>query len=363
MRKYWSPILFIALPGIVLLAILILLANTRISVPVHIKATLTYVEVAFAEPESLGGEWSLLEKVNVESIRFLDCQELELIGNFSDPETFQSFEGINGLRLAPRSDSAYITLTGSSLRLEELIVEPGAMVFVDPSRNIQITITKRSARSSFTMDSAVEVEWQDCDVEIEGQELRAKSNRLRFYPDEAFDWLTVSSRPGQGLRELKLKLELGLPEDVICEFEAELPVTELSFVRSPFAAVKPELTTTIQGVEITFPTLPNEKPVVLPAGSYLRIGNLRDFTLKQVSVNPGAAFIETTLYGYTNDLRAAYGKGRLTQLLPSSLILLRQKASLLAIIGIMLWFWKNVTDVYERLRSWRKEGEDVSKKS
>lgn len=354
MKKTWLPILFIGLPGILLLVILISLTITRTGIPVHVDATLTRLEFKLAKSEFSDEEITLLEDVDLKGIKFLDFQEIELIGDFSESETSWAIKDIEGLIFTPEGDSAYVKITGESLKLEEVIVKPQTRVNLNPSGDPRLTITGNDDRSGVTMNGPVEVEWQSCNVEITGQGSLGGSSRIFLNPDEGFNWLEVHSRPEQGLKELKLEMELILPEDYVCKLKGELPVDELDFFQKPFAATIPDRASSIQSAEIKLPTLPKEEPIILPAGSYMKVEDLSDFTLKQVSINPYEANIDTVLYGYTSDLKAAYGKGKMTQLLPSSLILLRQKASLLAVIGIMLWFLKNASSVYGRFRSWKK---------
>jgi len=343
MNKQWLFLLTAIIIGIVLLTTLILLAITRRSVPVHIDAKLINLPMVLAESKSTDKKsWQLLQNLKIESIEFTDCQEIVLVGAFYDVTTSHPINEMKELRLVPDDKKASIAFTGA-LTLKTLVVEGHAYVNVTPSIHLHI---EGNSHTTIQMKGIIKVEWVGCRAQ---KNFTEGSGQLDFRPNIVSRKIKVFSN--QNL----LNLYLELPERTACTFEEELPVAALEFLQSRFDASGPDVTTTIKEVKIMLPTLPNEKPITLPEGSYLKIGNLRNFTLKRVLIDPSKGHILTTLYGYTNDLRAAYGRGELTQLLPASLILLRQNASIVAIVVILLWFVKITTDIYDRWRVWKGE--------
>jgi hypothetical protein len=335
--------------GAALLVVLIFLAKVRTSIPVHIEAELTHLRVKLAQ-STPALEWSLLRNVPVNSLTFTDCQGIRLAGRFYDLNTSRPIEGIGELSLVPDGAMASITFDGV-LQLEDLIVGPEARVEI--TRSIGFQITESSSCVEISMDDSVEVAWEACSATApEGmlpQRFAGGTGRLGFRPNIASRHLTFA-----GAHEL-LNVYVELPTDWICLLEEELPVAELNFVQQRFGDLRPDVTTTIKAARITFPTLPDSKPVSLPEGSYLKIDNLHDFTLKRVRIDPSATHIEATLYGYTNDLQAAYGRGKLTQVLPASLLLLWQNVLLVIVVIVMLWFVKTGFDLYDRWRGWKGE--------
>jgi len=146
-----------------------------------------------------------------------------------------------------------------------------------------------------------------------------------------------------------LNVSLRFSKGTNCTLEKELLIDDLSFVKQRSG----DVTTTIKKAIITFPTLSNEEPIILPEGSYLEINNLHDFTLKHVNINRDR--ISASLYGYTNNLKAAYGRGRLIQLIPATLILLRQNSLIIVIIAIFLWSIKTMFNIRDYIRKMKEE--------
>ena len=344
MTKDRLPLVVMVVAGAILLAVLLLLSLIRKSVPVHIDAGLTRLTMKLAGATSRK-ERLLVQNLPLESITISYCNEIELTGYFSDSATSPAIGGLRKLRLVPSDSLPSITLVGD-LRLENLIV--GNEARVEITRPAGLKITEVDSNVTVFMDGATKLWWEGFEPQWgDGGLPEQSSDELTFQPDQAFQYLTAHST------EKLLNLYLTTKERAIFTLEEEIPVAELGFVRQVFAATAPEdLTTALQTAKITLPTLPDEKPIVLPAGSFLKIENLRDFIVKHVRIDPRQEQITAILYGFTSDLQAAYGPGKLTQLLPASLILLRQNASFVAVLVIMLWFMRTSLSFYDR---WQKK--------
>jgi len=332
---------------------LLFLAVTRKHVPVHIDAEITRLTVKLAESK-VSRERPLVQDMPVESITFTDFQPFEFRGQFSGLSTSQTISNINKLRLVPKDDMlASITLTGT-LQLQKLIV--GHQARVDIKRSLGFRIRDSNSYAVISMSGVVELEWEGCEAQISptnlSHEFAGRSGKLNIRPspeDVRSRHIKVRSR------KALLNVYFTPQNSTTCILEEEIAVAKISFRQQRFSSSRRDLTTTIRQAKITLPTLSEQKPITLPDGSYLEVENLRDATLKRVEIDPSKSQISTTLYGYTNDLKGAYGRGELTQLLPASLIRLRQNALLIAIIGILLGVLKVTADLYNYWRIWRGE--------
>jgi hypothetical protein len=345
MMKDRLPLVVMVVAGAALLVALLFLSLIRKSVPVHIDAGLTRLTMKLAGPTSRK-ERLLVQNLPLESITISYCSEIELTGYFSDSATSPEIVDLRKLRLVPSDSLPSVTLVGD-LRLENLIV--GSEARVEITRPAGLKITEVDSSATVFMDGVIKLWWEGFEPHWEDGQLSEEiPDELSFQPDQVFQYLTAHST------EKLLNLYLTTKEGAGFTLEEEIPVAELGFVRQVFAATDPgDLTTALQTAEITLPTLPDEKPIVLPPGSYLKINNLRDFIVKQIRIEPRQEQITAILYGFTSDLQAAYGPGKLTQLLPASLILLRQNASFVAVLVIMLWFMRTALNFYDR---WQKKG-------
>ncbi len=338
--------IFVAL---VIIIGLVIMARIRSSVPVNIDVELTSLVAKLAASESTR-EYPVLLNIDAESITLMYCQKIILVGDFSDLKTGEPIQGLKELHFIPKDSLSSIEFKALNkpLRLTKLIVGHQARIDINASFGFKITEDRSFVKILILGD--IEILWKRFLVKIgDGKSyvpFAEGTGQLKIKHDVNSTPITIKGDSKEDLLNMSLKLLEGKN----CTLEKELLIDDLSFVKQRFGYV----TTTIKKAIITFPTLPNVEPIILPEGSYLEIDNLHDFTLKRVNISRD--YISASLYGYTNNLRAAYGRGRLTQLIPATLILLRQNSLIVAFVVISLWILKTIFRIMHYFRK-KKEGE------
>ena len=336
MKKELRIVLSISIAAAFLLIVLIFLATTRHHVPVHIKAKLSKLHLRVGTP-SVGiiKSTALLQNLSFKKIEFTEFGTIELNGklaeHFGSPRDFQ-FE--------PADLLSSVTFAGN-LKITELVVGEGTDIEISPGLRIRIN---GNSTVTLLMKEKIKIYWEGCKP-VNG--FGANANRIEFLPHDPF--IKVNNQ--NTVCNLFIKLE----GDSIVRMEEEIPIADLNFMKERYDARGPVKGTTLIAADIMFPTLPDEKTIKLPEGSYLKIYNLKNFILKRLKINNTERHIQATIYGYTNDLKASYGRGEFTQLLPSSLILIRRNAALIIILVIVMWFIKTGITWYNQWNSWKGE--------
>ena len=337
--------IFVAL---VIIIGLIILALMRSSVPVNIDVELTNLVAKLAASESTH-EYPVLLNVDAESITLMYCQEIILAGDFSFLKPDKPTQRLTELHFIPENSLSSIEFKAldKTLRLDKLIVGHQARIDINASFGFEITEDRSFVKISTMGD--VDILWKHFLVKIgAGKSLVTfanESGQLKIKHDVNSAPIIIRSDSKEDLLNVSLKP----PKGKSCTLEKELLIDDLSFVKQRSGYV----TTTIKKAIITFPTLSNEEPIILPEGSYLEIDNLHDFTLKSVSINRD--HISASLYGYTNNLQAAYGRGRLMQVIPATLILLRLNSLIVVIVAISLWSIKTIFNIIDYFREEKEE--------
>jgi len=350
MSKLSSPgyIIFNIFVVLIIVIGLVVLALIRSNVPVNIDVELTNLVAKLAPSES-SREYPVLLNVDAESITLMYCQEIILAGNFSVFEPGKPTQRLTEIHFIPEDSLSSIEFKAldKPLRLDKLIVGHQARIDINASFGFEIT-EDRSFMKILTIGD-VEILWERFLVKTRASEsfvtFASGSGQLMIKHDVNSAPIIIRSDSKEDLLNVSLKP----PKGKSCTLEKELLIDDLSFVKQRSGYV----TTTIKKAIITFPTLSNEEPIILPEGSYLEIDNLNDFTLKSVNIN--GDHISASLYGYTNNLQAAYGRGRLVQLIPATLILLRQNSLIVVIVAISLWSIKTIFNIMEYFRKKKKE--------
>lgn len=347
-KKLLGPLIL----TIVVAAVLVLLALMRKSTAVYIKATVDRLDMTLAA-ESAQAERVLIRELPARAIMLTSFSRLELRGwNFRDLTTNQLLRIKNALIIESGGEYPSVYLEGEGLRLNEVVVPPKAEIGI--SGLGELKVNGDPTRAEIHLGEALEVALENCQVfdgitplPILGEE----NKRIRITRDDAAQTLNVYSAAGL----LTLYLAFPPQNKTIQLVESELPIAELNFMQQRFGSPNPDLTTTIKAATVTFPFLPNEPPRVLPEGCYLAVKDLRGFILKQAVADPSKGELTVSLYGQTSDLRVAYGKGKLEQLLPSSLIWLRQNTVLIIAFGILAWVFKISIEVWKFIKDLQKE--------
>ncbi len=356
-RKIWERMSKLSSPGYILFNIfvvlvivigLVILALIRSSVPVNIDVELTNLGAKLAASESTR-EYPVLLNVDAESITLMYCQEIMLAGDFSVLQPGKTTQRLTGLHFIPEDSLSSIEFRAldKPLRLDKLIVGHQARIDINASFGFEITEDRSFVKILIIGD--VEILWECFLVKTGvGKSLvtfAGGSGQLKIKHDVNSAPIIVRSDSKEDLLNVSLRPSKGTN----CMLEKELLIDDLSFVKQRSGYI----TTTIKKAIITFPTLSNEEPIILPEGSYLEIDNLHDFTLKSVNINRD--HISASLYGYTNNLQAAYGRGRLIQLIPATLILLRQNTLIVIIVAISLWSIKTIFNIMDYFRKKKEE--------
>ena len=277
------------------------------------------------------------------------CKKIILVGDLSVLKFGEPTQRLSELHFIPEDSLSSIEFKAldKPLRLDKLIVGHQAQIDINTSFGFEIS-EDRSFVKILIIDD-VEILWSNFSVKsVNGKSLvrfAGRSGQLKIKCDNNSPPITIRSDSREDLLNVSLRLSKGTN----CTLEKELLIDDLSFIKQRYGYD----TTTIKKAKITFPTLSNEKPIILPEGSYLEIYNLHEFTLKHVNITRDR--ISASLYGYTNNLRAAYGRGRLIQLIPATLILLRQNSLMIVVVAIFLWSIKTMFNIMDCIRNKKKE--------
>ena len=340
MSKKWHFILFITIGSVLLFLVLLYLSLDRQKVPVHVKAKLNSLKMIVGQPFQQNISSSvLLKNLNIVKIEMSNFDKISLKGMLYNQETNNSIydQKIENITFQAGNEYSTILLSGK-MKISEFSADEGTEISISPKLHLK---SIGSSIIRITLGDTIEILWEEC---ILSGETEFSDGDSFFTPH--LPLLEVGNTNGINQFFVTTKAE------EVVMLEKEIPIQHLDFMKKSFDTSSPILTTSILEAEIIFPTFRGEGIYKFPEGSYLKIGSFENFILKNTIINQNDNTLSTIVYGYTDDVQAAYGLGEFTQLLPPSLIILWRNITLVVIFIIMVWFIKTTTNIYNQWREW-----------